>query len=106
MARSPSYDEIRQLAHQLWIERGRPEGSPQVDWERAEGLLRMSPNAASPPAQPVAVPGKAASGKPGAEGGRLADVPIRVPPDNRPRSNPSRAKANGSMPAARPLRNE
>ena len=35
----PSYEEIAQLAQQYWIERGRPHGSPEVDWLRAEATL-------------------------------------------------------------------
>ena len=37
--RSPTYDEIAMLAEQLWNERGRPFGSPEVDWLRAEATL-------------------------------------------------------------------
>jgi uncharacterized protein YbjT (DUF2867 family) len=29
----------RQVAYELWVERGRPFGSPEVDWLRAEALL-------------------------------------------------------------------
>jgi DUF2934 family protein len=29
----------QQVAYQLWVERGRPFGSPEVDWYRAEVLL-------------------------------------------------------------------
>jgi len=29
----------RQVAYQLWVERGRPLGSPEVDWFHAEVLL-------------------------------------------------------------------
>lgn len=35
----PSYEEIAHLAQQYWIERGRPFGSPEVDWLRAEATL-------------------------------------------------------------------
>jgi hypothetical protein len=39
----PSEQEaIAKLAYQLWSERGRPEGSPEEDWFRAEELLRSS----------------------------------------------------------------
>lgn len=31
----PTNDEIAVLAHRFWIERGRPHGSPEVDWNRA-----------------------------------------------------------------------
>lgn len=33
-------EEIAQLAHQLWNERGRPHGQDAEDWFRAEELLR------------------------------------------------------------------
>jgi Protein of unknown function (DUF2934) len=31
----PTNDEIAARAHQYWIQRGRPHGSPEVDWNRA-----------------------------------------------------------------------
>ncbi|HEX3878515.1 MAG TPA: DUF2934 domain-containing protein [Bryobacteraceae bacterium] len=34
------HDEIVALAHQLWEERGRPEGSPDEDWHEAVRRLR------------------------------------------------------------------
>ncbi len=37
-----SREEVERLAYQLWIERGRPEGSPQDDWDRAERLLQFT----------------------------------------------------------------
>lgn len=37
--RTPTYEEIARLAEQFWIERGRPFGSPEVDWLRAEQTL-------------------------------------------------------------------
>lgn len=36
----PSYDEIAQRAYHCWHERGCPDGSPEVDWTRAEEELR------------------------------------------------------------------
>ncbi len=36
---NPSYHEVAQLAEQFWIERGRPFGSPEIDWLRAEATL-------------------------------------------------------------------
>jgi hypothetical protein len=33
------HDEIARLAYRLWEERGRPQGSPEVDWHRAVELL-------------------------------------------------------------------
>ena len=35
----PTHDQIAQLAYQLWEERGRPEGSAEEDWLRAEKQL-------------------------------------------------------------------
>jgi hypothetical protein len=34
--------EIRALAFELWQARGCPEGSPEIDWRRAEERLRES----------------------------------------------------------------
>jgi hypothetical protein len=31
--------QIARLAHQLWVERGTPEGSPEKDWFEAEQML-------------------------------------------------------------------
>ena len=36
----PTYHEIAALAEHYWMERGRPFGSPEVDWLRAEAILR------------------------------------------------------------------
>lgn len=35
----PTDDEISARAHQYWVERGRPHGSPEVDWNRARQEL-------------------------------------------------------------------
>lgn len=35
-----SHEEVRQLAHRYWAERGHPHGQPEVDWFRAEQELR------------------------------------------------------------------
>jgi len=36
----PSHDQIAKLAEKYWAERGRPVGSPEEDWLRAERELR------------------------------------------------------------------
>ena len=36
---SPSHQEIRLRAHELWQERGRPLGTPETDWFKAEREL-------------------------------------------------------------------
>ncbi len=36
---APSREEIAHLAQHFWVERGRPIGSPEVDWNRAEHEL-------------------------------------------------------------------
>jgi hypothetical protein len=38
---------VRAKAHQLWIERGCPEGSAEQDWYAAQRLLRASQQAAA-----------------------------------------------------------
>jgi hypothetical protein len=37
---TPDPDTIAALAYQFWILRARPEGSPEVDWLRAEEELK------------------------------------------------------------------
>lgn len=39
---NPTYHEIAQLAEQFWVERGRPFGSPEIDWLRAESTLHAA----------------------------------------------------------------
>src|SRR5215470_12439220 len=39
MRNDPTHSEIERLAYQLWQERGRPWGSAEEDWFRAERLL-------------------------------------------------------------------
>lgn len=38
----PTYQDIAVLAEQFWNERGRPFGSPEVDWLRAESTLHAA----------------------------------------------------------------
>ncbi len=38
---APVHDEIAQLAYQYWEARGRPLGSPEDDWFRAEQEVLM-----------------------------------------------------------------
>jgi hypothetical protein len=38
--RTPTHDELCKVAYHYWEERGRPDGSPEVDWQRAEEELR------------------------------------------------------------------
>jgi hypothetical protein len=33
---TPTHDELCQAAYRFWEERGCPDGSPEVDWQRAE----------------------------------------------------------------------
>ncbi len=39
---APTQQEISQLAERYWMERGRPEGTPEMDWSRAERELSSS----------------------------------------------------------------
>jgi hypothetical protein len=38
----PTREEIARLAEKFWMERGRPEGSPELDWLRAEQELKTA----------------------------------------------------------------
>ena len=40
IAASDDEEVIAELAHQLWIDRGQPEGSPEEDWFRAQEMVR------------------------------------------------------------------
>jgi hypothetical protein len=40
IAKPGNQGEISALAYELWIQRGRPLGSPEVDWFRAEEELK------------------------------------------------------------------
>lgn len=42
MKAAPTQEQVRELATKLWEERGRPFGSPEVDWTRAEELLKAA----------------------------------------------------------------
>ena len=41
MTEAHRHDEIAKLAYDLWERRGRPLGSPKIDWHAAETTLRM-----------------------------------------------------------------
>jgi hypothetical protein len=41
----PSHEEIARRAHQLWEERGKPHGTHEEDWHRAEHELRRQSDA-------------------------------------------------------------
>lgn len=41
-----NHDHISQVAYRLWQERGCPQGSPEIDWERAQSLIRAGEPAA------------------------------------------------------------
>ena len=34
-----AHEMTSKLAHKLWLDRGRPEGSPEMDWHQAETYL-------------------------------------------------------------------
>ena len=38
---SPEAEEVARLAHQYWLERGSPIGTPSEDWFRAEDEIRL-----------------------------------------------------------------
>jgi hypothetical protein len=54
MAIELAVEDVRARAYALWNARGRPEGSPDVDWYAAEQLLRAELDSAGNPAGPLA----------------------------------------------------
>jgi hypothetical protein len=43
---SPAHELIARRAYECWMERGCPDGSPEVDWFHAEQELREAPGSA------------------------------------------------------------
>jgi hypothetical protein len=41
-----NHEDIARLAYQFWEERGRPSGSSEIDWLRAEQELQARPETA------------------------------------------------------------
>lgn len=39
MTKAYRHDQIAKLAYKLWEHRGRPVGSPEIDWSAAESAL-------------------------------------------------------------------
>jgi hypothetical protein len=39
LSKDEQYQMLERLAHQAWIDRGRPLGSPEVDWDQAVTIL-------------------------------------------------------------------
>jgi hypothetical protein len=39
---SPAYEDIAARAHELWLRRGSPHGSPELDWLEAEAQLNAA----------------------------------------------------------------
>lgn len=42
MSTDARYEAVNALAHELWLKRGKPLGSPQVDWDEAVRQLTDS----------------------------------------------------------------
>jgi hypothetical protein len=80
---------IRRRAHELWLRRGCPTGTPDLDWQQAERELRAEAHGETPPA--------AADSR--ANGPRSAGEPL--PP--RPRAPRSLVTRAAHAPAARLL---
>ena len=47
----PTQDEIKQLAHRLWEEDGRPEGKDVEHWRKAAAMLESGQSAGNAPAK-------------------------------------------------------
>jgi len=87
-------EAVRAKAHQLWVERGCPEGTSDEDWYEAERILRESGQAAGP-AEAPAEPEPASDPRPEPE---PAGDPESEPPKRTRSSKPARAKRTSSSP--------
>ena len=47
-AYTPSMDRIREIAYQLWLEAGQPEGDDATHWYRAEEIVALETEAPAP----------------------------------------------------------
>lgn len=47
-ASTPSMDRIREIAYQLWLEAGQPEGDDAAHWYRAEEIVSLESDAPAP----------------------------------------------------------
>jgi 2-polyprenyl-3-methyl-5-hydroxy-6-metoxy-1,4-benzoquinol methylase len=79
----PSEDMIRAKAHQLWLERGCPEGSSEQDWYEAERLLiaearHLARSQSAPRGKGRVQPKAAAEAAEAAESAAGAPAPVRV----------------------------
>jgi hypothetical protein len=63
----PTHDQIANLAYKLWQQRGCPDGSPEVDWERAMRVLE------EPPGSDNAIVGFADAAEPAAGAGQTGN---------------------------------
>ncbi|HLX45665.1 MAG TPA: DUF2934 domain-containing protein [Bryobacteraceae bacterium] len=43
-SQEPAHGDIAKLAHELWVQQGRPSGTSERDWLEAENQLRRSHN--------------------------------------------------------------
>lgn len=39
LASTPAIDRIREIAHQLWLDAGKPEGESDIHWSLAEAIV-------------------------------------------------------------------
>ena len=63
----PTHEEIAVIAYALWQDRGCPHGSPEVDWLKAEQMLRVAIRRTETPTEDAtATAAQHAEAKPGA----------------------------------------
>jgi hypothetical protein len=71
-------EQIRQLAHKLWLEEGKPEGRAQEHWHRAQKLIE-SEEVAAKASVPAAVETTKETKKPARGRKKVDGLPQTVP---------------------------
>ncbi|HTV23965.1 MAG TPA: DUF2934 domain-containing protein [Polyangiaceae bacterium] len=93
---------ISRRAHELWLKRGCPSGTPELDWQEAERQLRAE--ALLPAGEPVAPILARDEARPTVASGRSSTAGQQgVPQVPRPRAPRSIVTRSGHAPAARLL---
>jgi hypothetical protein len=99
---SPERSSIAELAYQLWLQRGCPEGTEELDWMEAERQLAASERGPASPATSDPAPSYVLGSAPDGAGGTMqpdAGAAARTSPSDR-RPRPGVRGRSGGRPTA------